>query len=81
MELILIIILLILLFGGGFGYYRGGYHGRGPGYNLGVRSPPGNRARGSAAWRPLRQSLARAPCCNGPAKMSSFISARSNARA
>jgi hypothetical protein len=35
MELILIIILLILLFGGGFGYYRGDYHSRGPGYNLG----------------------------------------------
>jgi hypothetical protein len=33
MELILIIILLILLFGGGFGYYRRGYHSRGPGYN------------------------------------------------
>ena len=32
MELILIIILLILLFGGGFGYYRGGYYGRGGGY-------------------------------------------------
>ena len=28
--------------------------------------PPGSRARGSAAWRPLRQSWARAPCCNGP---------------
>jgi len=27
---------------------------------------PGSRARGSAAWRPLRQSSARAPCCNDP---------------
>ena len=26
--------------------------------------PPGRRARGLAAWRPLRQSWARAPCCN-----------------
>jgi hypothetical protein len=26
----------------------------------------GGRAPGSAAWRPLRQSGARAPCCNGP---------------
>jgi hypothetical protein len=28
--------------------------------------PPGSRARGLAAWRPLRQLWARAPCCNGP---------------
>src|SRR6516164_7048687 len=28
--------------------------------------PPSSRARGLAAWRPLRQLLARAPCCNGP---------------
>jgi integrase len=34
MELILIIIPLILLFGGGFGYYRGGYYGRGGGYDV-----------------------------------------------
>jgi len=35
MELILVIFLLILLFGGGFGYYRGGYYGRGIGYSGG----------------------------------------------
>jgi hypothetical protein len=35
MELILILILLIILFGGGFGYYRGGYYGRGAPYNIG----------------------------------------------
>ena len=29
------IILVILLFGGGFGYYRGGYYGRGGGYSIG----------------------------------------------
>lgn len=34
MELILVIILLILLLGGGFGYYRGGYYGRGGAYSI-----------------------------------------------
>jgi hypothetical protein len=29
MGLLLLIVLLLVLFGGGFGYYRGGYYGRG----------------------------------------------------
>lgn len=32
--LILLIVIIVLLFGGGFGYYRGGWQGSGPGIGI-----------------------------------------------
>src|SRR5258708_22301292 len=56
----------------------------GPGWTLsGSQSacvpPPGSRARGSAAGRPLRQSWARAPCCNGPVRHAATPRTRASA--